>query len=263
MRGGIQAAFVDVDGTCVFCEERNQRAIEAAASDGGFEIMPEFWRRYIGAGDKVIFHRIVEALDNDSARLNRFLDVHQTEEDFELACLDYYYQMRDEIAANPSVYDVVLNLLQQDVAVIPVSNAMRTAVHDNLEVSGYPVEAFPFILSKDDVELVGLNMKPAPDPYSYALELYNRDRAGGGKAPFKPENCLVIEDSQTGAKAGLAAGMNTVHIVAEASHALDPVQCQGRGDSYKPCYAHDLARVIHSIDQKLMTRRPDYRPDMG
>ena len=261
MRGGIQAAFVDVDGTCVFCEARNQRAIEKAAEDGGFTLTSDHWHWFIGTGDKAIYHKIMMELDSDPLRKKRFSDLYETAEDFELACLDYYYQKRHDIEANPHVYSLVQDFMQYAVPVMPVSNAMRTAVCDNLEMSGYPVEAFPFVLSKDDMEAVGLNIKPEPDPYLYALQLHNRDRMNRGERPLEPEECLVIEDSRTGAAAGVAAGMNTVQIVEKADDALDPALYQGKGGIYKPCYADDLACVVQSIDQKLITRRPDYRPD--
>ena len=183
MRGGIKAAFVDVDGTCVYCEERNQRAIERAAREGGFTITPAHWHWYIGAGDKAIFHRIVEALEQDSNSLQLFLETHPTAEDFESACLDHYYQKRHDIEANPHVYSLVYDFMKHALPAIPVSNSMRTAVYDNLEVTGYPVERFPFIISKDDVEAVGLPPKPEPDPYLYALKLHNRDRMNRGERP--------------------------------------------------------------------------------
>ena len=51
--------------------------------------------------------------------------------------------------------------------------------------------------------------KPDPEPYHLALELANRleggDADGAGK--LRPEDCLVVEDSDSGASAARAAGM--------------------------------------------------------
>jgi beta-phosphoglucomutase-like phosphatase (HAD superfamily) len=44
--------------------------------------------------------------------------------------------------------------------------------------------------------------KPFPDIYLKAAE----------QLKIKPENCIVFEDSQTGADAGLAAGMRVVAV---------------------------------------------------
>lgn len=260
MPRAIKALFADVDGTCVFCESRNQRAIEMAAENGGFTLSDDHWEWFIGAGDKVIFGRIVEALSDDTSALEQFLAVHPTAEDFELACLDNYYRMRDQITANPPVYSMVQDFMNAAVPVIPVSNAMRTAVYDNLEVTGYPVSSFPFILSKDDVEAVGLNPKPEPDPYRYALKLHNRDRTGRGLAPLQPEDCMVVEDSRTGARAGVSAGMNTVHLVDDEKNMLAPEEVGTGRAVYKPCYHHELADAVQHIHPRLATRRPDCGP---
>ena len=50
------------------------------------------------------------------------------------------------------------------------------------------------------------NLKPAPDPYLRAAELLSADRP------------LVVEDSDTGVTAGLAAGFEVLRV--SAPHAL-------------------------------------------
>jgi len=46
------------------------------------------------------------------------------------------------------------------------------------------------------------NAKPAPDPYLHAAKLLG----------FEPNRCLAFEDSDTGARAALAAGMTVVQV---------------------------------------------------
>lgn len=55
------------------------------------------------------------------------------------------------------------------------------------------LQYFDFILTVDDYA----KSKPAPDPYLKALEL----------SGFKKEECVVIEDSERGLRAALAAGL--------------------------------------------------------
>jgi len=66
-------------------------------------------------------------------------------------------------------------------------------------------EAFDFVASRDDVE------RGKPDPEIYLL--VSRELG------ISPEECLVIEDSPTGVKAGLAAGMDVVAVELELGRA--------------------------------------------
>ncbi len=52
------------------------------------------------------------------------------------------------------------------------------------------------VLAREDVE----NAKPAPDIYLLAAQ----------KLAVEPQDCVVIEDSPNGVRAGVAAGMNVV-----------------------------------------------------
>ena len=57
-------------------------------------------------------------------------------------------------------------------------------------------ESLDVVLAREDVE----NAKPAPDIYLLAAQ----------KLAVEPADCLVIEDSPNGVRAGVAAGMNVV-----------------------------------------------------
>jgi HAD superfamily hydrolase (TIGR01509 family) len=76
-----------------------------------------------------------------------------------------------------------------------VSNSDRMVVGVNLDVVGLR-EPGLVTVSRNDVRAG----KPDPEPYLRAAWLLQVD----------PGHCLVIEDSITGAKAGLAAGMPTL-----------------------------------------------------
>ncbi len=73
----------------------------------------------------------------------------------------------------------------------------RDQVQRVLRVLGLS-NAFDFIASRDDVEY------GKPDPEIYFLLARELE--------VQPEDCLVIEDSPTGVKAALAAGMNVVAV---------------------------------------------------
>ena len=87
-----------------------------------------------------------------------------------------------------------------------VSNSTRAEVDLNLE-STKLADYFQLTISRDDVA----EGKPAPDCYLAAARVLN----------LPARDCLVIEDSVTGAKAGLAAGMPTLfhpEMVALVAH---------------------------------------------
>ncbi len=77
------------------------------------------------------------------------------------------------------------------------SNGTRDVVFEELAVAGY-LDFIPraLVFTAADVK----TPKPAP-------EMYLKAAAACGVAP---EHCVVVEDSATGARAGLAAGMRTV-----------------------------------------------------
>ena len=74
--------------------------------------------------------------------------------------------------------------------------------------------AFDVLVCGDHVD----KRKPDPEPYRLALELVNRARAvdahGAGK--LHPEDCLVVEDSDSGATAARAAGMRLRRVESPA-----------------------------------------------
>ncbi|NQZ14862.1 MAG: HAD-IA family hydrolase [Alphaproteobacteria bacterium] len=83
------------------------------------------------------------------------------------------------------------------------SNGMRSNVVRSLELQGF-LDHFSddMIFTKVQVR----NPKPAPDLFFFAAA--NMDVA--------PERCLVIEDSPTGTKAGVSAGMDVLGFTATA-----------------------------------------------
>ena len=76
-----------------------------------------------------------------------------------------------------------------------VSNSDRAIVDASLGAIGFECNAF-LSVSRNDVG----RGKPSPDSYLLAAKLLDVDRA----------DCIVIEDSPTGAEAGLAAGMKVI-----------------------------------------------------
>ena len=82
------------------------------------------------------------------------------------------------------------------------------------------------VLTREDVE------KPKPDPEAYLL--------GAQRLHVSPAECLVVEDSPNGVRAGLAAGM---HVIAFATPFTTKVLHESR------VIGHD--RILHDPDDLL------------
>lgn len=90
------------------------------------------------------------------------------------------------------------------------------------------------------------NGKPAPDLFLFAAE----------KMGFKPQNCIVIEDSAAGIEAAIAANMNVIGFLG-GSHAQFPWY-QERIKSYKILLTHnsvELVRIINYLNSKYGCNR--------
>jgi len=76
------------------------------------------------------------------------------------------------------------------------------------------------------------NGKPAPDLFLYAAQ-----RMG-----FAPQNCVVVEDSLYGTKAGVAAGM-TVFGFTGGTHIIDPKHAEALKQAGAKLVFNDMARL--------------------
>lgn len=85
-----------------------------------------------------------------------------------------------------------------------VSNSDKFPIHDSLErgvaSNGHCIDTlFPIIVTADEIRCHGKKKKPSGDPYRLALELYNKKFGTN----FTPDQLAILEDSPTGAEAGL------------------------------------------------------------
>jgi beta-phosphoglucomutase-like phosphatase (HAD superfamily) len=211
----VRAVFVDVDGTTADTEPRNRRAIEEAARIGGFHIKKEDWNHLAGQGDSIIWDLISQEKPD-------FKDVFNTGVAFELACLNAKLDRIHEIKKIDETAEAIQLFRENAIEIAAVSNSIRRDAQASLRHSGYTDKDFVFELFRDDLREAGLRAKPYPDPYIEALRRLNEKFSAAATAkgesftPIKPSECVVLEDSKTGARAGLAAGMNTIQMTDES-----------------------------------------------
>lgn len=226
----IKAVFTDIDGVMVLSEHLHQEKIIMVAADplgtshvdpvnGVFiDINTDWPNDLAGIGD----HRVYEWITK------RNPDFPLSEEQFLGACEDYYLKNSDRLSVRPSYLDAIDVFAQNDLFIAAVSSGVRSQVDCNIAHAGLDAKLI-FSHSADEAEAG--KTKPHPAPYINALkELNARIReVDPDHIDILPHECLVIEDTGSGAQAGIDAGMEVAHWTlthgkfnAGAHHKLEP-----------------------------------------
>lgn len=111
---------------------------------------------------------------------------------------------RRELQPIPGVTDVLRELTVRNVRRCVASSGPHEKIRLNLSLTGLAEYFGDDIFSGDDVS----RGKPHPDLFLHAAM----------RMAVEPARCLVVEDSQPGVQAGLAAGMRVVHYIANPVH---------------------------------------------
>lgn len=174
----------DLDGTLVDSEPVHAAAFAGAIAELGVEIEEGFHDQLLGAsGD-----RVFEAL---SAMTGTAL----TFEHWTGLKWKYFQRASDLITRREPSAGLAMRLARKGVPMAIVSNSTRLEVGFGLKCSGLS-SALSVTVCRDDVAAG----KPAPDCYLLAAR----------KLGLQPTDCLVVEDSIIGTRAGLAAGMTVL-----------------------------------------------------
>jgi beta-phosphoglucomutase-like phosphatase (HAD superfamily) len=249
----IKAVFLDVDGTIVDTEPRNRRAIEDVARIGGYHIHPDEWEVLAGKGDTVIWEQLVSTKPDLRAVFN-------TAASFERGCLNAKLLRISDIRKIEETSQAIALFKENSLDMAAVSNAIGPDAMASLEQSGYKEDDFVFTLFRDDLRAAGLQAKPYPDPYLEALRRQNerlRARAESRNESFteiKPSECLVLEDSHTGARSGLSAGMHVIQMTDEMP-ALDDEESRNMVGAYHAAYKPLRRSELVDYCKSLMTPR--------
>lgn len=195
----IKCVLFDCDGTLVDSELMCAQAFTKTVTPYGVECSPEIMlTEYFGVPNIEIAARLAERHGVDLP-------------DDGVITAGFTKNVFDTMAAQMRVLEdsvtYVRSLKERGIALAVGSNGTKDVVLEELRVAGFldiipPAHVFTVV----DVE----NAKPAPDMYLKAA-------AACGVAP---EHCVVVEDSATGARAGLAAGMRVVGYTGLAHNAV-------------------------------------------
>lgn len=180
----FKAILWDMDGTLIDSEPAHEQAFHDAIEALGATTPKTTHDELLGSSYVEVHQKVVEVTGLDLT-LQQWLDIKWK----------HYQQCSDGITPLKDSQKILDTFKARGVPMALVSNSTRKEVTLNLEITQL-TDYFQTTVSRNDVE----NGKPSPDGYL----------AGAKALSVEPSDCLVIEDSVTGALAGLAAGMTTV-----------------------------------------------------
>jgi HAD superfamily hydrolase (TIGR01509 family) len=187
MTESLRAVLFDMDGTLVETEEHWGEALFALARRLGGELSADARRATVGSSMRASMEILYADLGVTRTDDQLMADARWVEDT--TAGL-----LADEITWRPGAADLLLSVRAAGLATALVTTTARriadivlTAIRDDLGS-----DPFDLTLCGDEVPA----RKPDPAPYLMAMDALG----------VLPEECVVIEDSQAGIAAGLAAG---------------------------------------------------------
>lgn len=179
----------DFDGVVVQSEPLHMETFLELLKPYGVKVNEKRWyREFAGTGSKHIFEVLVEEFKIPKS-VDELVQIRKT---------NYEKAVRSgRLKLTPGIVEFLEKLRQKKVKTAIVSGSHRTNINVALEMFGL-AKFFDVIVSGDALE----KRKPDPEPFLYAAR----------KLGIKPEECIAIEDSISGAKSVKAAGMKLIII---------------------------------------------------
>ncbi|MEO1089560.1 MAG: HAD family phosphatase [Pseudomonadota bacterium] len=178
------AILWDVDGTLVDSEPFHEAALIKALQSQDIEPPPGFHALVVGHSAEEIHAWCQEHLGLGLG-LQAWLELKY----------ETYFGTLDQLLARDGAVELFRRLERGGVHQAIVSNSDRLIVEANLRAVGISAPR-RVVVSRNDVR----EGKPHAEPYQRAAWLLG----------VEPSRCIVVEDSPTGASAGVAAGMRTL-----------------------------------------------------
>lgn len=192
----ISAVAFDMDGLMVNTEELYTIVGDTILQRRGSRFTPELKNRMMGLPGSVAWQVMI-----DAENLSDSIDSLAAESDEIFEDL-----LPSRLEVMPGLLELIDLLDKHSVPrSVATSSSRRFAKLVLQQVD--TLHRMASVITADDVE----NGKPAPDIYLEAAKRMNT----------RPENMLVLEDSHTGSKAGVAAGACTIAVPSEHSRDHD------------------------------------------
>ncbi|PZO78736.1 MAG: HAD family hydrolase [Mesorhizobium amorphae] len=178
------AVFWDMDGTLIDSEPLHDAALESVLKSLDIEPPADLHEKILGLSARPVYDML-------SARYAITLPFRE----WIGRKYAFYLHHAPNLKPRPGAVEIFRALQEAGVPQAIVSNSDRLVVDANLRATGLQ-EAAAISVSRNDVR----EGKPEPEPFLRAAYLCG----------VEPSRCAVVEDSRTGAQAGLAAGMTTL-----------------------------------------------------
>ena len=180
------AVIFDMDGLMLDSERAILDALRQAAAEHGARIDHDWWLRLIGHSDEVCRQSLGELIGTAGASAV-----------LERGHALYIAVAEAGIAHRPGIIALLDLLARHRIPRAVATSTRRPLALRKLEAADL-LSRFDAVCTSSDVA----RAKPAPDVYLLAAERLGVD----------PAHCLVLEDSPTGVRAALAAGMTPVQV---------------------------------------------------
>ena len=217
----LKAVIFDVDGTLLDTERIYMQAWKEAAAEQGYVMPDELLRKTRAVDAKVAAQIFEEEIGNGfSYQKTRPIRVRIAEEIIE----------RESPILKPGVLELLSFLREKGIRLSVASSTKTKTTKEHLQINGI-VDWFEVIVGGDMIT----KGKPNPDIFLKAAELLGET----------PENCIVVEDSPAGIRAGSAAGMKTVLVPDQAAitqEIIDLSDVQMKSLLEMPAYVETLLK---------------------
>lgn len=180
------AVLFDMDGLMLDSERAITRCYARAAAALGHDLPEDYWLQMVGTGDAACRALLAARLGEAAAA-----------ELLARSGAEYDAMVDAGIPHRPGIVALLQWLRQNDVPRAVATSTRNPLASHKLRQAGLE-PYFPVICTASDVA----HPKPAPDVYLLAAS-----RLG-----VEPARCLVLEDSPTGVRAALAAGMTAIQV---------------------------------------------------
>ncbi|SFK49595.1 HAD family hydrolase [Falsiroseomonas stagni] len=177
------AVLFDCDGVLADTEAMHNRIMAEEISALGWEMTAEQCERhFMGLSWEAIVPRVQQRLGPDSVPADFIQGVVRR----------VLHELHSEVVPVPGVLAALQTIIAAGIPVAVASNSSRPELNTKLAGLGLAETFRGRSFTYNDVP----NPKPAPDMY----------RAAAAACGVDPHDCVVVEDSVTGARAGRAAG---------------------------------------------------------
>jgi len=184
----IKGVLFDMDGVLVDSESYICKAAIMMFNELGIIVLPKDFEQFAGMGENKYIGGVAEkygiAVDIEKVKARTYKI--------------YGEIVKGKLLPLPGAQNFIAKCRNKGLRLALATSADRVKMEVNLKETGLSPDLFESIITGLDVE----KKKPFPDIYLKAAECLDLD----------PKNCLVVEDSFSGIKAGKAAGCKCLAV---------------------------------------------------